>query len=119
MLHDPGSYTVPPVVDKIDLLRKIPNLRKISVSPWNDIRRVIEEAGTDYVLSVKPSPAIFAEERWNPEKVTGEIRKVLELARGGCHIEFIMKDISTVSYKPQRLWEWESLIMETIGKIYD
>jgi hypothetical protein len=107
-----------PLDRKIDLLRKIPNLRKISVSPWNDIGRVIEEAGSDYVLSVKPSPAIFAEERWNPEKASAEIRRVLELAGGNCHIEFIMKDISTVRYKPQRLWEWESLTMEMIGKFH-
>ena len=30
---------------------------------------------------------------------------VLEQARG-CHVELIMKDISTVRYQPQRLWEW-------------
>ena len=88
--------------------------KKISVSPWNDIRKVVAEAGRDYVLSVKPSPAIFAEHRWNPQKAAEEIRRVLELAAGECHIEFIMKDISTVSYQPQRLWEWESVVMETI-----
>jgi hypothetical protein len=107
-----------PLERKIDLMRRIPNLRKISVSPWNDIRRVIEQAGSDYVLSVKPSPAIFAEQRWNPLKATEEISRVLELAEGRCHIEFIMKDISTVSYQPQRLWEWESLAMETIRNLH-
>jgi hypothetical protein len=25
-----------------------------------------------------------------------------------------MKDISTVRYEPQRLWEWEKIAMETV-----
>jgi hypothetical protein len=27
----------------------------------------------------------------------------------GCHVELIMKDISTVGYKPENLWKWESI----------
>ena len=48
-----------PLDRKIHLLRKIPNLRKISMSPWNNFERVIDEVRGDYVLSFKPSPAIF------------------------------------------------------------
>jgi len=28
-----------------------------------------------------------------------------------------MKDISTVSYHPQRLWEWEEIIMDMVEKL--
>ena len=34
-----------PLDRKIDLLRRIPNLRKISVSPWCNTRRAIEQIG--------------------------------------------------------------------------
>ena len=37
----------------------------------------------------------------------------LEAARG-CHVELIMKDISTVRYQPQRLWEWAAIAMEVV-----
>ena len=30
----------------------------------------------------------------------------------GCHVELIMKDISTVRYHPKRLWEWAAIAME-------
>ncbi|MBM3883481.1 MAG: hypothetical protein FJ387_27885 [Verrucomicrobia bacterium] len=40
-----------------------------------------------------------------------ELRTVLGQARD-CHVELIMKDISTVRYQPQRLWEWATLAME-------
>ena len=38
---------------------------------------------------------------------------------GQTHIWFIMKDISAVSHKPERLWEWETLTMETIQEYYE
>ena len=56
-------------------------------------------------MSRKPNPAIFAEDHWNPDRARQEIRDFLETARG-CHVELIMKDISTVRREPQRLWEW-------------
>jgi hypothetical protein len=40
-----------------------------------------------------------------------QLVEFLEASRG-CHVELIMKDISTVRYEPQRLWEWESIAME-------
>jgi hypothetical protein len=36
----------------------------------------------------------------------------LEQARGGCHVELIMKDISTVRGHPERLWDWARIAME-------
>ena len=36
----------------------------------------------------------------------------LEKTEGNCHVEIIMKDISTVRYKPKRLWEWAAIAME-------
>ncbi|UCE47575.1 MAG: hypothetical protein JSW47_18495 [Phycisphaerales bacterium] len=105
-----------PLDKKIDLLRSIPNLRKISVSPWCDIDRAIDGIGADYAVSHKPTPAVFAESQWQPEKARADIRQVLEKAEGRCHIEFIMKDISTVRYEPLRLWEWARIAMEEVEK---
>ena len=108
-----------PLDRKFRQLRKIPNLRKISISPWCNFERVMKEAGQDYVLSIKPNPAVFAGDNWHPEEARAAIQGILEQTEGKFHIEFIMKDISTVRYEPQRLWEWESLTMETIRrKIY-
>ncbi len=105
-----------PLDKKIDLLRKIPNLRKISISPWCDIERAISQIGSEYVISYKPSPAVFAENEFQADKARADIRKVLEKADGKCHIEFIMKDISTVRYEPQRLWEWAKIATEEVEK---
>jgi hypothetical protein len=102
-----------PLDRKLDILRRIPNLRKISMSPWIDVERGVEAVGSDYVFSYKPSPALLAEDSWRPALARQQLRDVLERARG-CHVEVIMKDISTVRYEPQRLWEWETLAMELV-----
>ena len=104
-----------PLAGKGHLLKRIPNLRKVSFSPWNDTRKGIEELGKDYVISRKPSPAIFASSSFDPDQARREIREFLDHAEGQCHIEFIMKDISTVKYDPRRLWEWEKICMEEVN----
>ncbi len=93
---------------KIDLLRRIPNLRKISISPWCNTANAVVKIGRDYVMSRKPNPAILADDVWHPERARAELCEFLEQARG-CQVELIMKDISTVRYQPQRLWEWAAM----------
>jgi hypothetical protein len=105
-----------PLHDKIDIIREMPNVRKISMSPWVDVEKGAERIGGDYVFSRKPSPAFLAVDAWNPEAVEKDLREVLEAcARHGCPLEFILKDISTVRYQPQRLWEWSDVAMRVVG----
>ncbi|MDX9867019.1 MAG: hypothetical protein RBT78_03750 [Kiritimatiellia bacterium] len=106
-----------PLSGKIDLLRRIPNLRKISASPWCDTRRFVEQAGDDYVISRKPSPAIFAEDGWSPERARADLTEFLKACDGPCHVELIMKDISTVRNRPERLWEWSRIAMEVVEEV--
>ncbi|NIA13786.1 MAG: hypothetical protein GWP08_06860 [Nitrospiraceae bacterium] len=101
-----------PLDGKLDILRRIPNLRKISASPWCDAKRVVDGIGADYVISHKPNPAILAEAQWDPEQARKSIRDFLDKTEEHSHVELIMKDISTVRYEPQRLWEWSKIAME-------
>lgn len=106
-----------PLHHKVGILRRnIPNLRKISMSPWADLEVAAREVGRDYVISWKPNPAILASEEWNPELARKEIRRALETLRG-CAVEVIMKDISTVRYEPRRLWEWAGIAVEEAERI--
>ncbi|MDR1797545.1 MAG: hypothetical protein LBR44_08940 [Clostridiales Family XIII bacterium] len=98
---------------KIDVLRRIPNLRKISVSPWCDIQRAVDGIGTDYVMSRKPSPSVFVGDAFHLEEAERQLRAFLDCARG-CHVELIMKDISTVTHDPKRLWDWAAMAMRVV-----
>jgi hypothetical protein len=102
-----------PLDRKISVLKSIPNLRKVSMSPWIEVERATEAVGRDYVFSFKPSPAVLAKERWDPGEAKRELEKTLAAARRhGCRVEIIMKDISTVHHEPQRLWEWARIAAE-------
>jgi hypothetical protein len=96
---------------KVDMLRALPNLRKISMSPWVDVAYAADKIGGDYVFSHKPTPAIFAEDAFNPTRARQELVEVLDRTRACC-VEVIMKDISTVRYEPQRLWQWAEIARE-------
>ena len=102
-----------PLDRKIDILRRVPNLRKISASPWNNVERLINKVGGDYVLSRKPNPAILARDAWQPDQARLELGEFLERSRG-LSVEIILKDISTVRHDPQRLWSWEKMAMAMV-----
>jgi hypothetical protein len=100
-----------PLHAKVDLLKTIPNLRKISMSPWADVEEMVRETNGEIVLSYKPNPAVLAEDSWDPDAARRDLAEVLKRTRG-CAVEIIMKDISTLRYEPQRLWEWSVIAME-------
>jgi hypothetical protein len=102
-----------PLDGKADLLKRIPRLRKVSVTPWCKTERAVELIGPHWIMSRKPSPAVFAEDHWNPARARRDLRDFLDRAQG-CHVELIMKDISTVRREPQRLWEWAQIAMEEV-----
>lgn len=101
-----------PLAGKMEQLRRIPNLRKISCSPWNNTQKAIAEIRDEYVISRKPNPAVFAKGQWDADDARAQIRDFLDETDKQCHVELIMKDISTVDYKPQHLWKWADIAME-------
>lgn len=102
-----------PLDNKIDIIRSIPHVRKISMSPWVNVERGAAQIRSDFVFSRKPSPALLAVDFWSTEPVRRDLQQVKDCcATHGCPVEFILKDISTVRYAPQRLWEWADVAME-------
>lgn len=102
-----------PLDDRLEYVFRIPNLRKISVSPWAEKVKAAESIVNRFVFSCKPNPVFLAGDSWQPERVRADLletRRVCE--RFGCPLEFILQDLSTVSYQPQRLWQWCEIAMD-------
>ncbi|MGI6017695.1 MAG: hypothetical protein ACOX8M_02640 [Marvinbryantia sp.] len=105
-----------PLDRKIDILRQISNLRKISISPWADVNIAAEAIGKDYVLSAKPNPANLVYDELNEKIIQNEIGQILRAAeKNGCSCEIVLKDISTVKYNPQNLIRWEKVVMNMLS----
>ena len=94
----------------------IPNVRKISMSPWVNQELGAAEIGTEFVYSRKPNPAFLATDSFNSDRVRADLidtRTICE--RHGCPLELVLKDISTVRYEPERLSEWARIATEVAG----
>ena len=104
-----------PLDRKMTQVRKIPNVRKVSMSPWVDEELGASEIRGDYVYSRKPNPALLAWPTFDEDAARAHIRQTIDAcARHGCPLELIFKDISTVAYQPQRLWRWAEITMEEV-----
>lgn len=107
-----------PLDNKISLLKTIPNMRKIGVSPWADIESCAEQLGSDYVYARKPNPAFVAGE-FDEDVVRKEIEDTVRVCiRYRCPYEFVLKDISTVSQHPENLIKWTRTVQETLDRYY-
>ena len=102
----------------IPYLKKVPNMRKIGVSPWANIRSSAEQIGSSYVFARKPNPANVARD-FNKEVVKKETIETIEAClEHKCPYEFVLKDISTVGHNPANLIAWTKTVMETIDHYY-
>ena len=102
-----------PLDRKIQIVRKIRNVRKISVSPWADAERAASQIGRDYVFSSKPNPAFLATDHFDEDLIRKDLKHIVDTCRKHrTPCELILKDVSTVKYQPQRLTAWERIAKE-------
>lgn len=104
-----------PLDQKLPMIRRLPNVRKISMSPFVDVERGAEAIGHDFVFSRKPPPSFLAVDNWDIAAVARDLRETRDACRRhGCPLELMLKDISTLRYQPKRLWEWASVASDIV-----
>ena len=107
-----------PLDNKMDVIKKIGNLRKIGVSPWANIESSAEQIGGNYVYSRKPNPANVAI-RTDPDVIRREIEETVKVCiRHGCPCDITLKDISTVSGRPENLFLWSEVASDVLDEYY-
>ncbi len=104
-----------PLHNKVDIVAKIPNLRKIGCTPWADVDIESEAVGKRFVLSLKTNPAAVAVSTLDKNDLRKEIKRILDAChRNGCSCDITLKDISTCHNHPQNIFEWEQVAMEMV-----
>lgn len=104
-----------PLDKKIDLLEKIPRLRKISITPWADIDNAAAIMGKRYVVAAKPNPSQLAVSTLDEDAVRKELHRIVQVCRrNGCSCDIALKDITTVCHKPENLFRWQEIAMEVV-----
>lgn len=99
------------MTNKIDMVRKLPNLRRIGVTPVADVARSAEQIQDDYVFSWRPNPAEVMCCGFDPDHIRKVIRDAMERTRG-CHVDITLKDVETIENEPERLAAWVRIVRD-------
>lgn len=103
--------------DRLDIIFKIPKVKKLSCSPWCDKENFMRQLeGTGIIISVKPNPAFIAGV-FDEDIVRKDLRESFSLGKQyNVNTEVILKDISTAENKPERLTRWAEIAMEEAAR---
>jgi len=106
-----------PLDKRWEIVKRTPNLRRVSVSPWSDLEIMAGYLKDDYVFSLKANPAVLAVPVMDKESVRQKVRGFLEKTKG-CVVEILMKDNHTLGKNPDNIINWVKIAREEIEKIY-
>ena len=106
-----------PLKNRWPILKRIRNLDRVSVCPWEDEEYMAKELGTDYVYSRKPSPSLISTGKFDDDLIRKDIRRTMSIAKG-LRIELIMKDVHTLNNEPTRISRWVEIAREETEKSY-
>lgn len=102
--------------DRLDLIAKLPNVRKVSCSPWNNPETFASNLPRHLIMSYKPNPALIACNDMDAMK--RELKAAIQAAKDHhLNLEMILKDNSSVQYEPQRLWEFSRMALELVNSL--
>ena len=96
---------------KIDMLRQLPNLRRIAIAPVADVAKCAEQIQDEYVFSWRPNPAEMVCCGFDPGHVRKVVREAMEASQG-CHVDITLKDVQTVEHDTGRIVEWTKIVRE-------
>ena len=98
-------------------IKDIPNLRRVSVSPWADDAFLAQALGRSFVFSKKPHSAWLASPHADCDFMRAKLEDIFVTARG-CNLELIMKDNHTIGNNPQNCLDYVRICRELIQKYY-
>ncbi len=99
--------------DRLDYVKKIPHLRKVSCSPWSNREAFAERIGNNLVMSSKPTPAYLSGDSMDETQIRQDLNRTIQCAKANnVNLELLLKDISTVRFDPGRLTRWSQIAIE-------
>ncbi len=99
--------------DKLDYVLSMPNMRRVSISPWANVEKCAAKMGSKAVFSWKPNPSYFVNPG-SPDFMRGYIRDLLSKTKDNV-LEIVLKDTHTCHNSPERFGQWTDLVREEIS----
>jgi len=105
-----------PLHTRWHVVKRFDKLRRVSVSAWADFEKMADYLGTDYIYSLKPTPADLALPTIDEDRIRKDLRKVLQITKG-CRVEVIMKDNHTIGNNPENVTRWCKIAQEEAAAV--
>ena len=103
------------LTNDIKYLKKINNLRRISVTPFANIEKCADQIGSDYVISWRPSPSEMVAFGFDEASARKRIRDCFNIfKKNNCVFDVCLKDIETLNGKPESLFNFIRVVNEEI-----
>jgi hypothetical protein len=100
-----------PLDKRWHVVKQVPRLRRVSVSPWSDRAKMADMLGDRFIYSMKPNPADLARPTFDEKDIRAKLREALRVTRD-CRVEVIMKDNHTINHDPRRVIRWVQIARE-------
>ncbi len=105
-----------PLHSRWHIVKRHHNLRRVSCSPWADIKKMASYLEDKYILSLKPNPAVLAKPIIDKDSIRKWIREAFEITKN-CIVEIIMKDNHTIGGRAENVVEWCKIAREEAERI--
>ena len=103
------------LTNKFDDVFTIPQIRRISISPWSDVQKCAEKLENKYIFSWKPNPAHIA--AYDTNVIEKYIKRTVDIAKEhGTILEIVLKDTHTCENTPERFDEWTKIARNCIER---
>jgi len=105
------------LTDKLEDIFTIPNIRRISISPFADVDRCAPKLKGNYIFSWKPKPTHLVG-GFDAALIRRYIRHTIQVAQeNGCVLEMILKDTHTCENHPERFDKWSDIAREEVERV--
>lgn len=107
------------LTQKIDYLRKIPNLRRIAVSPFANAEKCAEQIGKRYILSWRPNPSSMISTGLDEDFVRRHMRENFQIFKQNeNYFDITLKDVETINNKTENVSRWVQIVKEEIENLF-
>jgi len=104
------------LTNKLEDVLAIPNIRRISISPFADVVRCCEIIGPRAIVSWKPHPAQLVG-TFDEAAVRANLQMAVKAAcSNGCTLEMILKDTHTCENHPERFSMWSTIAQQVVNE---
>jgi len=100
------------LTDKLEDVLTIPNIRRISISPFANVARCAEILGNRAIFSWKPQPQHLVGD-FDPDMIRSYLKEAVD-ATQDCCLEIILKDTHTCENHPDRFDQWSRIARQVI-----